>query len=655
MSSRDDEGFRVRLRPPRAKGAEQSLKFVDRVLALTAKAGATRRTQRSLGRKSGGAKRGRGYVVSKMLGHSASARTRRVIIKTRLVVLKRAGPRSVQKHLRYIEREGVGREGERGRAYGPIDEATDISRFEERGREDRHQFRFIVSPEDAIAIGDLKPFTRTLMTRMEADLGTKLEWVAVDHWDTDNPHTHIVLRGKDESGHDLVIARDYISHGMRLRAGELATDWLGPRTESEIRHSLQREVTAERWTSLDAEIQRALKGDLLELRSDASKQWTPVQRSLVMGRLSHLKTMELADEQSPGVWKVAPQTEPALRAMGERGDIIRTMQRTFSAQRRDYAIFDPQRNDLSIVGRLASKGQADELSDRSYMIVDSIDGRAHYVALPANMDVDQWPVGGIVEVKGQTAPRTVDRTIVELADDGIYRTEKHLKLARVEATRGQDAEVFVGTHVRRLEALRRAGMVERMEAGVWKVPSDLAERGRRYDAQRLEGGHVQLLSQLPIERQTRAIGATWLDRQLTHDPITIADSGFGSETRNALRQRLAFLVDEGFADRWATKIVLRPNLLVSLRDRELDSVSKSIAAESGLSYRRTSNGQRVSGIYRRSLMLNSGRFAMIDDGSGFSLVPWRPVIERHIGRELSGVVNGASVSWAFSRSRSPAL
>jgi len=651
MSNHDDDQFRVKLRPPRAKGSASSHRFISRVLSLTSKAGSTAGLKRSTGRNSRGAQHGRGHVVAKLLGQSASNRGRRVAIKTRFVVLKRAAPRSTQKHLRYIEREGVTREGKPGRAYGPVNDALDTASFEERGHEDRHQFRFIVSPEDALSFGDLKPFTRALMGRMEADLGTKLEWVAVDHWDTDNPHTHIVLRGKDESGHDLVIARDYISHGMRLRAGELATEWLGPRTESEIRHSLQREVTAERWTSLDAEIQRTLKGDVLELRSDNSKQWTPVQRSLVTGRLSHLKTMELAEEQSPGVWKVGPQTEPALRAMGERGDIIRTMQRTFGAQRRDYAIFDPQRNDLSIVGRLASKGQADELSDRSYMIVDGIDGRAHYVALPANMDVDQWPVGGIVEVKGQTAPRTVDCTIVALADDGIYRTEKHLKLARVEATRGQDAEVYVGTHVRRLEALRRAGMVERMEAGVWKVPSDLAERGRRYDAQRLEGGHVQLLSQLPIERQTRATGATWLDRQLTHDPITIADAGFGSETRNALRQRLAFLVDEGFADRWATKIVLRPNLVVSLRDRELDSVSKSIAAESGLSYRRTSNGQRVSGIYRRSLMLNSGRFAMIDNDHAFSLVPWRPVIERHLGEEISGLLNGLNVSWDFSKSR----
>src|SRR3546814_11538595 len=78
------------------------------------------------------------------------------------------------------------------------------------------------------------------MKQVELDLGTRLDWVAVDHWDTDNPHTHIVLRGKDDRGEDLVIARDYIGRGMRTRASELATDWLGPRTQRELERSRQR-------------------------------------------------------------------------------------------------------------------------------------------------------------------------------------------------------------------------------------------------------------------------------------------------------------------------------------------------------------------------------------------------------------------------------
>jgi type IV secretory pathway VirD2 relaxase len=173
------------------------------------------------------------------------------MIKMRLVVLKTAGPRSLSDHLGYLERDGVAPDGARGQAYGPVTEAADTQAFQERCQHDRHQFRFIVAPEDAVALGDLRPFTRTLMQRVESDLGTRLDWVAVDHWDTQHPHTHLVIRGRDEFDRDLIIARDYIQHGMRRRASALATEWLGPRTEREIRESLQREVGEERWTSGD--------------------------------------------------------------------------------------------------------------------------------------------------------------------------------------------------------------------------------------------------------------------------------------------------------------------------------------------------------------------------------------------------------------------
>src|SRR3546814_6349214 len=83
---------------------------------------------------------------------------------------------------------------------------------------------------------------------MEADLGTRLDWVAVDHWNTDNPHVHLLVRGQTDQGADLVMARDYIGHGLRSRAEELAFAELGPKPEHEVQRTLDREVTAERWT-----------------------------------------------------------------------------------------------------------------------------------------------------------------------------------------------------------------------------------------------------------------------------------------------------------------------------------------------------------------------------------------------------------------------
>ncbi|HMM72707.1 MAG TPA: type VI secretion protein, partial [Rhodocyclaceae bacterium] len=249
MSKQDDDRFRVRPSAPR----NRQQKFVSQVLKEVSKAGG-----KSV-RKSGarpGARLGRGHVAASFTGRSAQPGSRRVTIKTRLVNLKQAGARATTTHLRYIEREGVGRDGEPGQAYGSITDNADLAAFEERGREDRHQFRFIVSPEDAEQLDDLRTYTRHLMSRMEADLGTRLDWVAVDHWNTGNPHTHIVLRGKDDRGKDLIISRDYIAQGMRERASELATEWLGPRTELEIQQSLRREVDQKRWTSLDRTLQR---------------------------------------------------------------------------------------------------------------------------------------------------------------------------------------------------------------------------------------------------------------------------------------------------------------------------------------------------------------------------------------------------------------
>ena len=208
---------------------------------------------------------------------------------------------------------------------------------------------------------------------------------------------------------------------------------------------------------------------------------------------------------------------------------------------------------------------------------------------------------------------------------------------------------MVASHVRRLEALRRAGIVERVAEGLWKVPGDLPEQGRRYDAQRLGGVAVELKSHLPIERQARVIGATWLDQQLIGGGSGLGNLGFGSEVNQAMQQRAEFLAEQGLAERRGQRVILARNLLATLRDRDVIRAAKDIATETGLKHRLAADGQRVTGIYRRSLMLASGRFAMLDDGMGFSLVPWTPVIEQRLGMLISAQVHGGTVSWQIRR------
>jgi type IV secretory pathway VirD2 relaxase len=642
----DDDRFRPRTGRPRSTGDAAIPRYTTKVLRAVSRAGPNGPARGALGR-SRPLRRARGRVAAKLAGQSLSRQSRRVVIKTRLVNLKRAGPRSTPTHIRYLEREGVTREGTPGQAYGAVDDVVDTHEFEKRGREDRHQFRFIVSPEDGEDVADLRAFTRQLMEQMERDLGTKLEWFAVDHWDTDNPHTHVVLRGKDDAGKDLIIAPEYISGGMQARARELATEWLGLRTEREIRESLSREVTQERWTSLDVQLARLLDRREFHLGSVAQDR-DGYDRSLLVGRLQHLATMGLAERATADTWTIAPNAEQTLRTLSERGDIIRTLQRAMGKAQHELVIFDPERS-RPVIGRVADKGLANELSDRAYVIADGVDGRAYYARLAIGVNVSDLPLGGIIELRGVTEPRRVDRSITEMAVGGVYRTQTaRERLSKASPAVGDPASV-IDAQVRRLEALRRGKVVERLADGVWRIPTDLPERGMRYDRRRLLGVQPTIRSLLPVERQIRALGATWLDEQLTTQSAPQSLIGFGATVQRALDDRKMFLVEQGLAERRGSHTILAKNLLFTLRTKELESTARRVASDTGLVYRPTPDGVRVSGTYRRSLVLASGRFAMLDDSVGFSLVPWRPAIEPRLGQSVSAIVWGHAVSWDIGR------
>jgi type IV secretory pathway VirD2 relaxase len=610
------------------------------VLRAAQKASGGVRTQ--IGRQPRGAVNGRGRVAAKLLSQSGGPRDRRVVIKTRLVVLAEGAAGSTAAHLRYIQRDGVAADQDQGRAYGPMADAADTESFEARGREDRHQFRFIVSAEDAQEIGDLRRFTRELLGRMEADLGTRLDWVAVDHYDTDNPHSHVVLRGVDDQGRDLVIARDYIAHGMRARAAVIATNWLGPQTEQELRERLAHETAAERWTGLDRRLVARSHGGLVAL---------PTAEALLRARIATLERLGLAQAEGSERWRLRSDLESTLRAMGERGDILRTMQRAFGGAPRELEIVHERAGPDRVIGRVIAKGLADEMSDRGCLVLDGLDGKGCYVALPPGQDLGAVPLNAVVAVSHRSpGPRPADRTIADLAEAGVYRPSRHLARPEAEARSAQGAEDLVRAHVRRLEALRRAGVVERVGADAWRLPPDFLARVAAYENGRFGAVRVEVLAHEPPARTARLLGATWLDRALI-DGVHPAPVGFGATTAQALEARRLFLFEQGLAEPRGREWHLAPSLLATLRDRELAQAAARIAGETGLEHRRVNDGETVRGTYRRRLDLVSGRFAMVDDGMGFSLVPWRPVIDPRLGREVEGLVRAHNVQWSFGRQR----
>ena len=579
MTGRDDD---LRVRPGRVgntgRGGGRPQSFVGQVMRAARKAG---HTGPGLGRgvRDGASGFGRGRAAAAAM--ALRSPQRRVVIKARVVRQQGSRFRSapLAKHLDYLQRDGVTKDGADARMFDARGDQVDYSAFAERCEGDRHHFRFIVSPEDAPDMTDLRGFTRDLMARAEQDLGTEIDWVAVDHWNTDQPHVHVLARGVAEDGTDLVISREYISRGLRGRAEQLVGLELGPRSERAIRSSLEREVGAERWTGLDRALRAAADdgGGVADLRPGAPAP-DPELRRMMIGRAQTLERLGLADSAGSAMWTLKADLEPTLRAMGDRGDIIRTMHRALSRNGREPGIGDfaiHGEDAPAVLGRLADRGLHDELKGSAYVVIEGVDGRSHHLRFGSLEATGDATVGAIVEARPFTS------------DDGQRRL------------------------------------------------------------------NLSARSDLSLQAQVRSAGATWLDRTLVaREPAPFSHAGFGAEVREALERRTDHLADEGLARRQGQRTVFARDLLDTLRRREVDAAAGRLSAETGLPRQVAAEGEHVVGVYRQRVQLASGRFAMIDNGLGFELVPWKPALEQHLGRQVAGVVQpGGGVDWSFGRKR----
>ena len=388
-------------------------------------------------------------------------------------------------------------------------------------------------------------------------------------------------------------------------------------------------------------------------------------RALLIGRLKRLERMGLAREEAPVRWPLSARLEQTLRELGERGDIIKTMHRAMTEQdlARDpqsYVIHRDVDTQPPTVGRVIGKGLAgDELTGRLHLVVDGADGRVHYAEM-AEAAGEDIGVGSIVEVGRAEAPaRPADLSIAELAREngGLYEPAVHLRAAR-DTMRLPDGNYdgYVEAHVRRLEALRRAGIVKRLDAERWRIPADFEDRARDDDARRSKQLGVRMLSPVDLDAQVTANAATWLDRELVGEgPASYGNSGFGREARNALARRRQWLMAQGLAGETDAGFVYRRDMLAALARREVEDVGKKVAQQRGIEFRMAESGERISGIYRQSMQLVSGKYALVERSQEFTLVPWRPVVEKALGRQVSGLVRGHGISWEFGRKRGPAV
>lgn len=646
------ENHQFKPKPSRARESRTgsgSRKFLNHIRALTNHHNPFTFSSLNRGKFAGNSSVARGKIR-----HASQLYSQRVIVKARIVQIGKAGGvKALTAHIHYIERDGVGLDGGQAKVFSSESqqmERAGLNDWINSCADDRHQFRFIVSPENGGQL-DIEQFTKDFMNQMEADLSTQLQWIAVAHHDTDNPHVHVVVRGVDENNGDLIISRDYMSRGARANAEMIATRELGHRTELDIKARITKDLTKDRLTGLDNQLVKDAQNhpeNLIDLRKSppAGYDFAQQVRNNKLQRLQHLESLGLAEEIAPGVWKMDDRLTDKLRSLGNRNDIIKTMHDKMRGVEHaaETVIFDkdnPPRKE--IIGRVIHKGLADELKDTKYLIVAADDGKAYYLPLSRFSEAPgfEGAPGSIVTasvVEKQPVTRA-DKNIEAFAKNhgGIYDPNSHA--AHVAQYMKLPKQVtpfdYVEGHVKRLEALKGRGLVERLDNGMWRVPGNLVERVINARGVGRDSGNfisIKVESYLPLKDQVHAPGPTWLDRQIAlgeHDrpKSNRILSQFEIERNEALCARLAQLKQMGLAD--------KPDFIERLYDKEHGAVTERLSRQYGRPVR-LQPGQQLTGTMEKIERLSSGPHVVIRAGGEFAVIPLQKGMDRvTLGQQLT--------------------
>lgn len=667
-----EKPLRIRLSKGRAaRNSQGANEVISRVKSAAKRAGQSSHAARH-GAGAKAHRAGRGAGVKQNLGN----RQQRVTVKARVQQSPRTGAKAaMQRHVDYIQRHGVDQDGGEAR---PFDARQELDRegtggFAERAADDRHSFRFIVSPEHGGDI-DLQGYTRDLMQQMEHDLGTKLDWMAVAHHDTDNPHIHILVRGVDDKGGDLVISRDYISNGMRERARELATRELGLRTDMDIYRAAAKEVNQVRWTGLDAALlreQNHRESGLIEAGRVPVEPFQKAQRELKLGRLAVLQAHGLASEQAPGRWKLHDGAQDTLKAMAQERHMAAELKPHMDAEQSLHG--ELQSKDTlgkgGVKGVVLDRGLADKLSGTEYVVLGGFDGRVHYATLSLHSERHadaRARVGDTVKLSTYQPPAatSADNNVLRRLDaDGIYSPDRHLAEVRGwnrdRMPGGATPEAYVEAHAKRMDALVSRGHVERLKDGAYRVPKDLPDRLAGDPALgRDKSAFVRLdvEGQGPLRRQTQQLGRTFLDAELEAGRLEALKA-----TRHPTRSQVAFmealeartdrLAELRLAERTPQGVRLVAGFPEAMRQLELDDANKRLAAKYGqpvdLDAARRFQG-RVAAIEQ----LGSGPHAVVVANGTFAVVPAKDGLQRHLGKDVSlQLAKGESMKQSFQSVR----
>ncbi len=614
--------------------------------------GGSRRKERSVNSEL--ARRLRGFKgrTRKYAGGGSSGRgmRQRVVVKAHVSRHKPGKARgSLARHVSYLGRECASADGKHGVFYDAAREGVDAKQEAVQWAQDRHHFRLIVSPERGGDIPDMTSYIREVMRRVERDLtstgsvepGTKLTWIAVNHHNTDNPHAHVLLRGKKPDGADLVIPRQYISYGIRDRASDVATELLGERSAQEVQAAKSKEVEAERFTSLDRMIERHLDNGKIDVSPSKHIGYSADDRRLVMGRLQFLEQMDLAHKGRGTIWQVEGDFKQALRELGDRNDIIKQLYSHLGNEagrvERMVAGGEPS---PPVVGIVIAKASTDELGEDRFVVVRDGTGRAHYGRVRDGDAYRDLDIGSIAELgAGTERRRRVTEQIVAVAkiNDGVYSPELHeayLHLSQPDSTERETAPtVRAATSRLSFVAGFDGAGVRASDGGAYAVDAVAFTQFSQRTGQRTDVG---VIAEHSLAEQVEAHAVTWLDRQLfgqRPDPRTANNP----MVHEAMEQRRDWLVANGYAQRPGEEatVDLLPGALKNLAAEERREVAERLADKYGLPVNELPQGGTISGEYHGTEHLHAGKLAVVVAEESVFVSPVRTDADIGAGSEVT--------------------
>jgi type IV secretory pathway VirD2 relaxase len=568
------------------------------------------------------AKRLRGFKgrARKYLPGDSSGRgmRQRVVVKAHVSRHKPGKARgSLARHVSYLGRESASADGKHGVFYDAAREGVDARQEAVQWAQDRHHFRLIVSPERGGDIPDMTAYVREVMRRVERDLDTKLTWIAVNHHNTDNPHAHILLRGKQPDGTDLVIPRQYISYGIRDRASDVATELLGERTPQEVQLAKSKEVEAERFTSLDRMIERHLENGKIDISPSKHIGYGADDRRLVVGRLHFLEQMDLARKGRGTTWHVEGDFKRALRELGNRNDIIKQLYSHLGNEAgRVERMVGGTEPSPPVAGIVIAKASTDELGEDRFVVVRDERGRPHCGRVRETDAYRDLDIGSVAELGAGTERRrlvTEQITAVVRSNGGVYSPELHEAYLRAShpSSTERDVDSDVRSAISRLSfvaGFEGAG-VRALEGAEYAVDADAFAQFSRRTGQRTD---VRVIAEHSLAEQVEAHAVTWLDRQ-AFGQRPDARTTDNPMVQKAARQRREWLVQNGYAQRSGDEgpVELLHGAIENLAAEERAQVAQRLAGKYGLPVNELPRGGTVSGEYHGTEHLHSGKLVVV--------------------------------------------